>query len=212
MQRHLSTGLSILLFLASSALAEDQLFKVDPNLKLSGRLAFAVEQGQESHIYVLDLDAKRVRPFGQDNLVGSYPAWSPDGTQLVFSSEAGGTRAIYIANWQGAEVSRLTFGNEPADHPSWAPDGSKILYYSGSNLFTTSPTGSNPIKLTKFSGQNTTPAFSSDGTKFSYSTNRFWPGWDVCIFDLSSKNERCPLQGTPNYCRATWSPNGEDLA
>ncbi len=212
MLKHLTLGLLPVLMLAANALAQVSPFKIDPNLKLSGRLAFVAEEDKQSRIYILDLDAKQVRPFVTTNLVASYPSWSPDGTKLAFSSEVGGQREIYTANWDGSELARLTFSSKPADHPTWSPSGKSVLYYSGSNLFEASVDGGPPVKLTKFTGQNTTPAYAPDGTQISYSTNRFWPGWDICIFDLTNKKERCPMKAADSHCRAAWSPNGSSLA
>jgi Tol biopolymer transport system component len=61
-------------------------------------------------------------------------------------------------------------------------------------------------------GRNTTPVVTADGQKLYYSTNRFWPGWDICSLDLKSGREDCFLNGWSSYCRPKLAPSGQFLA
>jgi len=188
---------------------------------LSGRLAFTATIGNYERILVLDLDSRRVRRLIDGPGNNSYPSWSPDGKSVVFTSDRDGQSEIYIADWEGNNQRRLT-RSQNSDNASWSPDGKKIVYYSETghsrgqavaNIFTLGlESGSRPTQITNFDGRNTTPRWSPDGRVITYSTNRFWPGWDVCNWDLAAREENCFLTGTDTYCRATWASSGNALA
>lgn len=54
----------------------------------------------------------------------TFPAWSPDGSEITFDRDLGGVNfEIYLMNADGTGVRRLT--NDPADDfaPAWSPAG-----------------------------------------------------------------------------------------
>jgi len=195
-------------------------FKLTRNPELKGRIAFTAKAHGFQRIFVLDLESYQIHPIIDGPGNNRYPSWSPDGTKLVFNSDRDGSREIYISDWDGENQKRLTKNNVTDDDPSWSPDGKKVLYYSVSsksgtkvitNLFTMRPDGTGKEQITHFRGKNTTPRWSPEGGSIAYSTNRFWPGWDVCIWNIKSKIEQCPLSGKDSYCRPMWSPSGSSL-
>jgi len=113
---------------------------------------------------------------------------------------------------------RLTSGAGADDHPDWSPDGKWIAFHSASappresiNIFKVRSDGSQLTQLTFFNGKNYSPRWSPDGRKLAYVTDRFWPGTDICVWDLEKKLESCPLRGAEQYSRPAWSPDGESL-
>jgi Tol biopolymer transport system component len=122
-----------------------------------------------------------------------YPAWSPDGKQIVFavhnskSGDPAGGRALFVMAADGSGVTQLTpwdlNGGGKAD---WSPDGSLILFRSisrvhqeHSNLYTIHPDGTAVRKVTNYPEPKTvnTGSFSPDGKwiVFSRFTNRPYP-------------------------------------
>ncbi|RMG45069.1 MAG: hypothetical protein D6719_00795 [Candidatus Dadabacteria bacterium] len=194
-------------------------FKVAPLKELSGRVAFTAKIKGYNRILVLDLDSSKVWPLIDGPGNNSYPDWSPDGKKLVFVSDRFGDRDLFLADWEGANQQQLTDNDQNDDNPDWSPDGKSIVYYSetgtgsnpDSNIFMINPDSHEPKQLTHFKGRNTTPRISPDGRYIAYSTNRFWPGWDVCIWDLILKQEKCVLKGAISYCRPTWFQNGTKM-
>lgn len=188
---------------------------------LTGRIAFTVEQKTSRSIFLLDIDLKRVTPLIEGPGENWYPSWSPDGTALAFTSDRDGNPEIYVSLFDGTEQQRITQNETPDDNATWWPSGSKVVYYSTTGKQKRNPTTNlfsfdlNTLKkkqITDFqSGKNSTPRVSPDARHISYSTNRFWPGWDVCIWDLQKQKERCVLSGTKSFCRAEWSPAGNLL-
>ena len=48
------------------------------------------------------------RPTPDDDAWDSFPAWSPDGTQIAFSSHRDGRRDVYVIDADGSDLVRLT--------------------------------------------------------------------------------------------------------
>jgi len=57
----------------------------------------------------------------------AFPAWSPDGKQLVFQSNRTGDFQLYVMNPDGGDVKRWTATHEDA-RAVWSPDGSQIAF------------------------------------------------------------------------------------
>ncbi|MCB0338979.1 MAG: PD40 domain-containing protein, partial [Bdellovibrionales bacterium] len=162
------------------------------------------------------LDARVIRSivYGPGN--NSYPTWSPDGSQITFESDRDGNKEIYVADWDGARQRRITNSLGADADPTWNPSGDEVFFYrqeSGeqANIYAYSLSSNSERQITSFSGRNTTPRISPNGRFLSYSTNRFWPGWDVCFWDLENHHENCVLKGSESYCRAAWSQSGNFL-
>jgi Tol biopolymer transport system component len=197
-------------------------FEITRPAQLSGRVVFSAKIGDFEQILILDLDGRQVRPLVSGNSNNSYPNWSPDGESLVFTSDRDGNKEIYLADWDGSNQRRLTSNNVTDDNPAFSPDGKRIVYHSetggkaanpDTNIFVMELETGKAEQVTAFQSRNMTPAFSPDGRNIAYSTNRFWPGWDICLWSLSAKNESCILRGSvESFCRPAWSPSGKQLA
>lgn len=192
-------------------------FKVASTAQLTGRIAFTVTVDEQDKLMILDLDGRKVRRLVDSPGSHTFPTWSPDGRWVAFSSDQGGGRDIYMVDWTGQNQRRLTVGPRLNEHPDWAHNGS-VIYFTSSdgpegraNILAVDPHSNSLKVVTRFDGRNTIPKGSPDGSKVAYSTNRYWPGWDVCELDLKSGAERCVLNGTESYCRASWRADGDAL-
>lgn len=188
--------------------------------KLSGRIAFSATVDERDRIFVLDLNAGKVRTVVNGPGNNSYPSWSPDGKRLVFSSDRDGNREIYISDWDGANQTRITQNTVADDNPTWGNNNDELIFYrdrsekdnADSNIVSYQISTAAERILTNFRKRNTTPRVSPLDGSIAYSTSRFWPGWDVCVWDRTRSHEQCLLSGTASYCRAAWSPSGKYLA
>ncbi len=167
---------------------------------------------------MLDLDAKKIRMLIDGPGNNSYPAWSSDGRLLAFTSDRDGNKEIYLSDWEGQRQVRLTENKNIDDNAAWIPNSKRLVYYAEANENSTDlfmldlESVESPLRLTRLGGRNTTPKVSPDGNKIAYSTNRNWPGWDVCIWDMVNAQDKCVLEGAQTYCRPDFSPDGRELA
>jgi Tol biopolymer transport system component len=101
-----------------------------PSLSLDSRrvAAYRAVQGN-ADIWLLD--ATRSTRFTFDASLDRFPAWSPDGSQIVFDSNRKGRRDLYVKASSGAGTEELLLESAQdkiANH--WSPDGRFVLYHS----------------------------------------------------------------------------------
>lgn len=62
-----------------------------------------------ANIYLVDVETGDVRPLLADESGGNlYPAWSPDGSQIVFVSDRSGASELWAVNADGGNLRQLT--------------------------------------------------------------------------------------------------------
>ena len=66
-----------------------------------------------------------------DDDLNSFPAWSPDGSEIAFSREVSdGDNDIFLMNLNGSDVRQVTESDADDTRPSWSPDGKNLLIVS----------------------------------------------------------------------------------
>lgn len=109
----------------------------------SERVAFTAASDDKADLFILPAaispgsigEAQRIATDGSV----SYPAWSPDGTQLAFVSREEGDRNIYVATLRCTDaddacqvnVRQVTDGPDAETNPIWFPDGNHLVYLAG---------------------------------------------------------------------------------
>src|SRR6266513_4936169 len=146
------------------------------------RIAFSSARDGHNNIYVMNADGTGVtqlttstRSFGSQ-----APAWC--GTKIAYMSDdyLEVFPDVYSMNDDGTGQTRLTLANADFDKfPSWSPDCSNIMY-------TKDPGGMDQIVVMNADGsgvhywttgyRNSHPAWSPDGTRIAFSTDRDTPG------------------------------------
>ncbi len=166
-------------------------------------------------IFLTEPTGSRTAPLTSHNSENTWPQVSPDGTRICFVS----TRASFLGRTQiwsmkldGTGLFRVVFNFNANDMPCWSPDGAQIAYQQLIEdiwqIFLINADGTNPVNLSNSDIGEFHPAFSADGTKIIFLTNRQGPGVYIMNRDGSVKRKWVDY---PAY-DAVWSPDGSWLA
>jgi TolB protein len=158
------------------------------------------------------------------------PSWAPDGSQIVFeSSRYGGTTNIFRMYADGNGLVALTDSLYPLgnSNPTWSPDGTRIAFGSNrdgkAELWLMNADGTNLIKLTTavqigtnangpFYSQDFSPAWSPDGTKIAFSSNRNSPSdHEIYLIGANGTNLTQLTNNDAEDRDPAWSPDGSHL-
>ena len=166
--------------------------------------------------------------------------WTGDATTIVFSNRGGsGSRHltnIYAVDANGTQLTRWIPEGAPQDAkgelaydstPYVNPVTSEIVYatlrhgvygfgvhaYRGLQIATAELDGSGCRRLTESDSKDLYPAWSPDGTRIAFVSNRSDGYFRVYIMDADGSNvvEATP-DGFPRQHRPLWSPDGVHLA
>ena len=153
---------------------------------LSGKLD--LESGE---IYVLDFDPLTGRAVGEARRMtdspaaDGWPAWSPNGDQIAFHSDRGGDFDIWVM-----DAAPLEGSPEACD--------------------TCGTGGSNPVNLTNHPGDDRFPAWSPDGARIAFASDRDG-SYDIWVMDADGSG-LVKLTDSPARDRyPIWSPDGTRL-
>jgi dipeptidyl aminopeptidase/acylaminoacyl peptidase len=134
-----------------------------------------------SHLYLFDLETKKLDTLTKGNYNHSDPAWSPDGKYIAHTSnrtddpDRNTNSDIFIIEAKPkAKPRQLTTWADFDRNPEWSPDGKSIAYlrsispewdaYDEPHLATISVDGGEPKVLTKTLDRPVTnPVWSKDG-------------------------------------------------
>jgi TolB protein len=198
--------------------------KMEPELSPDGsRVVFALEtSGNESTLYVANVDGSDARPLTGSSFDEQDASWSPDGNSIAFVSDRDAPRQnheVYrIAADGSSGPQRLTTQPGFDGEPSWSPDGGRIAFQSvrdADNLnnfsiwimdATAGDQGAGLLKLTDQPGREHDPAWSPDGNAVAYTYE------DAGTFDVYSVSATGgepvkltpdgPRDSRPSWCRS----------
>ncbi len=182
--------------------------------------------GEASGLYLINIDGsgeRKVTPGAQIK----YPAWSPDGSQIVFTQQIGGGGSTTVVlpwgtftrvspdDWRLVVVRPDGSGlqgvpDQPRSFsPSWTEEG--ILYAVKGRIQRTAPgdataivyDGNPPLR---------NPVLSPDG-KTILATRFFAGHWEIARFDGDGSGlaRLIPSKGSEHTVSATWSPDGSRI-
>ena len=128
---------------------------------------------EQREIFTIGIDGdnnRQLTDYGDHN--NRYPIYSPDGTWITFTGYDGDGYYVHLMRPDGSDIRRISRGCIS----SFSPDGSLLLFTSyceGGEVNIMNLDGSGEIQLTDTpSFENSTPAWTSDGRRILFQSNR----------------------------------------
>jgi Tol biopolymer transport system component len=106
-----------------------------PDIAIDGRIAFSVERGGRTQLYVMSGDGTNARVVCESLALRGAPAWAPDGASITSAALVDGTPRLFRISLDGAAAPLV---GEYSIDAVWSPSGD-FLVYSGADIGTTFP-------------------------------------------------------------------------
>ena len=216
-------------------------FVSNRHVKLEGKQANSFCPGKNCDIYLMNADGSHVKRLTFNEGANYYPVWSPDGRQIAFFGHHAGTPLtgtdIFVIDAVGSNVKRVTNSGTWKNGPSWSPDGKRLAFsaypedqlgpkkhHGGFNyeIYVIDSDGSNLKRLTDNARGDYAPAWSPDGSKIAFLSERDGAG-GVYLMDADGSNVKKLAttisnlsawsgMNVPFSVSFDWSPDGRKIA
>ena len=184
------------------------------------RVVYVAESGPKNRrvkrLAIMDQDGANHQFITGGKTLVLTPRFSPGDQKIIYLSFANGKPRVRTLEVETG--NETVIGDFPGMTfaPRYSSDGSKLLlsmaYNGGTDIYETSPNGSNKIRLTSGgSSINTTPCYSPDNSQIVFSSDR-GGSQALYIMNADGSNVKRITYGKGNYGTPVWSPRGDYIA
>jgi len=159
-------------------------------------IVFQGAPGGNLDIYAINVDGAGLTQLTNDPASDFGASWSPNGDKIAFVSYRDDPSPatcfpfcndeIYVMNSDGSGVTRLTDNSFRDNFVTWSPDGTRLSFVSTRDdpnpttcfpscnleIYSMNPDGSAVTRLTDHPAREFAHAWSPDGTKIAFETDR----------------------------------------
>jgi len=180
------------------------------------KIAFKVEQGTVSEIFIADFDGHNAQPVTSDNSTVAAPCWVPGRLALYYDSYKLHHLDIFYQDLTtGARRPFARYGGSSMS-PAVSPDGNSvamILSKDGwTDLYVGDASGSEPRRLTKSPQDESSPCWSPDGRWICFDSKDRERRSLAKIAASGGSPQRIATDGVSNPTEPDWSPDGQWIA
>ena len=180
----------------------------------------------DSEIFTMNPDGTGIEQLTDNTVSDVDPAWSADGGWIAYTSSGS---EIYMRSYYDGddivftETRRLTNNTANDTEPTFNRDGTKIAFVSNrdtnSEIYVMDTAdsnndgnGDNQTNLTNHQANDFEPAFSPDGSKIAFTSERSVTPGEVYVMDADGKNQVNLTKHVAYDSEPNWSPDGTKIA
>jgi TolB protein len=178
------------------------------------KIAFKVDTGGKSEIYVADYDGHSPQAVTKDNTLVAAPCWVPGRFALYYTSYKAGYPEIFSHDLSsGARRAVAQFGSLNTS-AALSADGKRLAFISNKagapNVYVCDANGGNLKRLTTTKEGESSPCWSPDGQTICF-TSRISGRAALYTVSASGGAMKRLTTGVSNATEPDWSPDGKTI-
>ena len=179
------------------------------------KIAFKVDTGANSEIYIADYDGCNAQAVTKDNTIVAAPCWVPGHFALYYTSYKAGYPEIFFHDLSSGNRRAFARYGGLNSGAAVSPDGKRvamILSKAGSpNVYVCDADGSNLKRLTNTKEGESSPCWSPDGQTICFASRTSGRAALYTVSASGGAMKRLTTAGVSNATEPDWSPDGKTI-